>query len=322
MTFHTSHSLASQQIGVSNSEAYSALKCWRAWWYGHHPDVKLAPNSFGIARTRGLAGHKALELFYLALKEEAKYDDAAQLGLDHLQSEAELAMMLMDSDKLEMLVYLKKIMNLYFEHYKSDVENWEILDVESFHLMEWENEHSVYLPMRLDLVIYQRAGKFKGETSPVDHKFINDFWNIWKFRLNSQLPLYIRTLRASRFAGKNDPVVKRSIVNMVRTRKMADPYPSELFRRAFIDADPTVIENVFKNHLKTALEVARLKAMPAREAFQETSASWGGQDCSFCDFKSLCATQLEGGNIDSTVAAEFQRNEYGYPTMEELKNER
>lgn len=310
------------QFGVSNSEVADAGTCMRRWWFAHHPQVHLAPNSFGPALTRGIVGHKALEIFYIDLKKGVNYDDAKQGALNHVLTEAAQAAMLGDTTKVETLNWLVKLLQGYFEHYKDDLQYWEILDVESFYALEWDGESSVYLPMKLDLVIYHKDGLYAGETSPVDHKFTNDFWYSWKFQLNSQLPLYIRALRGARFAGKAAPVVRRSIVNQIRTRTVKDPVPAETYRRSFIEANDDIMQNVFENHLKVAKRLGRLKGMPAGEAFQETEAVWGSPNCQFCNFRSLCATQLEGGNVDMTVQAEYQASTYGYPSMEELKRER
>ena len=324
MTSETHHAAGSapqfQQIGVSNSEGTSS--CERAWFFGYHPSTKLAPNSFGVARTRGIVGHKVLETFYTHIQQEVDYDSAVTLAMEYFESERRIAFMMCDTEKLEMLNYLRKLLVMYFEYYQSDIENWEILDVEGFHLLEWEGEKRIYLPMKLDLVIYQKSGKFAGEISPVDHKFTNDFWNDYKLRLNSQLPLYIRALRASRWAGKYAPVVKRSIVNQIRTRTIKDPYPVELFRRKFIEANEHAMDTIFDNHRKKALQKARWKGMPSADVYAETTAEWGSANCQFCDFKALCAIDLEGGNLKTTIAAEYQRSDYGYPSMEELRNER
>lgn len=308
------------QVGVSNSEGTSS--CERAWFFGYHPETKLAPNSFGVARTRGIVGHKVLETFYREVQQETDYDTAVNRAMEYFESERKRAFMLCDAEKLEMLNYLRKLLVMYFEHYESDIRNWEILDVEGFHLLEWEGEKRIYLPMRLDLVIYQKGGAFKGETSPVDHKFTNDFWNEYKIRLSSQMPLYIRALRASRWAGKREPVVKRSVVNQIRTRSLKDPFPSEIFRRVFVPANEHGMEKIFDNHRKKALQKARWKGMPAGEVYEETTSEWGSANCQFCDFKALCAIDLEGGNLQTTIAAEYQRSDYGYPSMEELRNER
>lgn len=321
MNSHDGQSLP--QLGVSNSEAVDAGLCMRRWWWAHHPEVHLAPQTLGPALTRGIVGHKALEGFYCDLKKGVEYNDAAQGALNYIFQQSTAAMMANDGDKLDILVQLKKLLEHYFEYYKDDIKYWEILDVESFHLLEWPGETGVYLPMRLDLVIYMLDGQFRGETVPVDHKFVNDFWHQWKFRLNSQLPLQIRALRASRFAGKPAPVVRRSIVNQIRTRKVETIYPAQTFKREFIEAaDGAAMENVFENHLKIARRVAALKRLPAGEAFQQTEAVWGSPNCQFCHFKSVCGTQLEGGNVDMTIAAEYKKSDYGYPAKDELQRER
>lgn len=310
------------QLGVSNTEASSFSTCERAWFYGHHPDMHLRPNSMGPALTRGIIGHEALEAFYKSIQQEYSYDESAQAALDVVEGEQIKAVLAEDFDKVEMLISLRVLIQKYCEYYESDIQNWEVLGVETFYAMEWEGEHEVYLPMRMDLVIYQRAGKFKGEISPVDHKFTNDFWKQWKVRLNSQLPLYNRTLRKVKFKGKQYPIVKRSILNMIRTREVKDPQPHDTFKREFIEAQPATMVLAFENHLKVAKRISRLKRMPAAEAFEETTAAWSSPNCQFCSFKSLCAIQYEGGNIRNTIAAEYVESSYGYPALEELKSER
>lgn len=307
---------------MSNTEVGTGSGCETAWLYGFHPETKLRPKTFGVALSRGLIGHEALEKFYRNIQQEVQYDDAAQDALNFLEEKRQAAFMDRDADKLEMLNFLFKLMEEYFSHYQCDIENWEILDVEAFHGLEWEGEHSLYLPMRGDLTVYQRAGKFKGETSPVDHKFTNDFWSQWKLRLNSQIPLQIKAVRESRYKGKPAPVVRRGIVNQIRTRSVKDVYALSTFRRSFIDGDPKVMEKVFRNHLAKAKKLERLKRMSYAEAKEEATAAWGSSNCDFCFFKSICATDLEGGNVQQVAQLEYELSTYGYPPLEEIKNER
>lgn len=310
------------QLGVSNSEAVAAAGCERAWLWGYHPETHLAPNSFGPARTRGITGHKILEDFYRLIQNDMDYDTAVTVAMSSLLTARIQAHKMMDVDKLEMLNELRVIMERYFEHYRSDIENWEILDIEGLHLLMWDEEDRIYLPMRLDMVVYHKDGPFKGEVSPVDHKFTNDFWKQYKLRLNSQIPLYILALRESRWKGKNPPVVRRGIINQIRTRKLKEPTAQDLFKREYVEPPQHAIDLVFENHLKGAIRISQLKRLSLRGAFQQTRANWGSPNCQFCDFKSLCAIQLEGGNVQSTIDAEFHENEYGYPSLQELKRER
>lgn len=319
---NTDRESALPQLGVSNTEASSFSTCERAWFFGHHPEMHLQPNSMGPALTRGIIGHRALEEFYGSFQKEEDFDTAATAALTVVQDERVEAILAEDFAKVEMLNKLYALIEKYCKHYEADIRNWKVLGVESFYAMEWEGEHTVYLPMRMDLVIYQLGGKFKGEISPVDHKFTNDFWNSWKMRLNSQLPLYEMTLRTAKFAGHKYPIVKRAILNQIRTREVKDPQPHDTFKREFIEANKTTMRLAFENHLKVAKRIARLKRMSEGEAFEETTAAWGSPNCQFCNYKSLCAIQLEGGQIQNTIQAEYKESSYGYPPLEELKEER
>lgn len=313
------------QVGVSNTEVQQAYSCELAWSFGFHPEMGYQLKNMGIARTRGILGHSALEIFYNHIKEEAEYDFAAQEALNFIQAERVKEIKagdFMDPDRMALLNYLYEILTKYFEYYEEDVENWEILEVEGFHAMEQEGESDFYLPSRLDLVIYQKAGKFAGETSPVDHKFTYDFWNRPKSILNSQLPLYILALRAARYANKPAPVVRRAIVNQIRTRDLKAPQSWDLFKREFIPYSKTKIENVFANHMKSAVRLAYFKRIPYEEALTEIRAALGSQACQYCDFKDLCDITFEGGDPSDVIAATLKKNEYGYPALEEIRRER
>lgn len=315
------------QVGVSNTEVQQAYTCELAWSFGFHPEMRYQAKDMGIARTRGIIGHRALEIFYEGLKEGRDYDSCANDALDHIQQLRIKELMAGDFARLEqidILNYLYDVLQKYFEYYKDDVDNWEILGVETFYAMEQTGEVDFYLPSRLDLVIYHKTGEFKGETSPVDHKFNYDFWENPKFRLNSQFPIYIKALRATRFAGKPKPVVRRAIVNEFRTRfkDPKDRAPENIFRRTAWAYSTERIENVFQNHMKSALHLAYLKRMPYDEAKESIRASLGSMACQYCDFKDLCDATFEGTDTSTAIAAKLKPNEYGYPPLEEMVRER
>lgn len=313
---------AYQQFGVSNSEVTSFSTCELAWFFGSHPDANLRPKSQGPALTRGIIGHSALEAFYQNLMESNDFESSAQEALNVVQAERVKAVMASDFDKVKILNQLYKLLEGYFAFYGNDAVHWEILGVESFYKLEWQESTSVYLPMRLDAVIYQKSGKYKGEISPVDHKFTNDFWHDWKFRLNSQFPLYIKALRSTRFRGKLPPIVKRAIVNMIRTREVKEPYPHDTYLRVYQPYNNNQIQMVYENHLKIARRISILKRMPGFEVIDQVAATWGSPNCQFCQFKSLCAIRLEGGEIENAIQADYEPSTYGYPSLEELDSER
>lgn len=313
------------QIGVSNTEVQQANACEGKWAFGFHPEMHYQLKDFGVARTRGIIGHSALEIFYKGLKEEVDYDKCAQEALVFIQNERVkelLAGDFADPARVVILNYLYEVLQKYFEHYRSDIENWEILDVEAFFATEETGEVDFYLPSRVDLVIYQKTGRFAGETSPVDHKFVYDFWKRSKFLLNSQMPLYIMAIRAARYANKPKPVVRRAIVNEIRTRSLKEPTSYDLFKRTFEPYSSIKIQNVFKNHMKSAVRLAYLKRLSYAEALEEIKFAIGSMACDYCDFKDLCDITFEERDPSDVIMAMYKQNEYGYPSLEEIRRER
>ncbi|MFG2268117.1 PD-(D/E)XK nuclease family protein [Streptomyces sp. NPDC048720] len=315
------------QVGISNTEVQNAYSCELAWGFGFHPDLNYQKRSFGGARERGIIGHAALETWYKGLRDGEAPDSAAQRALSEIQAERTKELKageFADFDRVDMLNWLYTVLTKYFEYYEGDAKHWEILEVEAFHAQEFDNEEDFYLPSRLDVTIYQKAGQFKGETSPLDHKFTYDFWQPYKLDLNSQFPLYILALRAARFAGKPKPIVKRVIVNQIRTR-LKNPEnapPHELFKRSFKAYEKGFMDEVFNNHMKSAVRLAYLKRIPWEEAVSEIRAALGSMACQYCDFKDVCKATFEGRDTSEIIAATLKKNEYGYPPLEEIRRER
>lgn len=314
------------QIGISNTEVNTANSCELQWGFAFHPEMNYVKRQMGVARERGIMGHNALEIYYKALRDGRDPDEGASEALQMIHDERVKELKagdFADPDRLEILNWLHETLTMYFEYYEKDAEYFEVLEVEAFHAQEFNDESDFYLPSRLDVTVYQKAGKFKGETSPLDHKFTYDFWQVALLRLSSQFPLYIRALRAARFAGKQEPVVKRVIVNQIRTREIKDKSPWNLFKRSFQDYSSLRLETVFENHLKSAVHLAYLKRLPWEEARAEMKASLGSKACQYCDFKDLCDITFDGGDPENTIAATLKKNSgYGYPALEEIRRER
>lgn len=313
------------QLGVSNTEVQAGYNCEGQWSFGFHPELHYQLKDMGPARTRGIIGHSALEMFYLDLKGGKPHDESAQKALSYIQ-DLRLAELRLDEwanpERLKLLNYLYDILEHYFVHYEDDMKFWRILDVESFHAMEHQGETDFYLPIRLDLVIYQEKGPFAGEISPLDHKFTYDFWKRTKWVQNSQLPLQIRALRRTKYAGIRETVVRRAIVNQLRTRELTDPKPHELFKRIFPVYEEVAIENIFKNHMKSAVRLAYFKRNSLDDIQDELRFALGSSACQYCDFKDICDAGFEERDPSMVIQALLKPNEYGYPPLEEIRRER
>jgi hypothetical protein len=315
------------QVGISNTEAMGAYACELAWGFAFHPEMHYTKSGGSDARMRGIIGHTALETYYKGLRDGEDPDFAASEAMKEIQKLREeeiLAGDFCDPKRLNMLNWLHDVLEKYFLHYEDDAKYWEILEVEAFHAQEFEGEHDFYLPSRLDVTIYQKAGKFKGETSPLDHKFSAGFWPDYKLNLNSQFPLYILALRAARFAGKPKPVVRRVIVNQINTKiqNLNNATPFTLFRRSFKDYTTPRLESVFNNHMKTAVKLAYYKRLSWEEFVAEARAALGSMACQYCDFKDLCDITFVGKDPSDVIAATLKKNDYGYPPLEEIRRER
>lgn len=313
------------QVGISNTEASNADACELAWGFGFHPDMGYQLRDMGIARKRGIIGHEALEIHYAGLKIGRDYDESAQEALNHIQNLRVKELMagdFVDVEMLSVLNFLYDVLQKYFEYYRSDVDEYEFLGVEDFFSLEPQEETDFYLPTRLDVCVYHKRGEFKGETSPFDHKFTYDFWNRPKFILNSQFPLYILALRSAKFAGKKPPVVKRVVVNEIRTRSLKSATTTDLFKRTSWSYTSRRLQNVFNNHMKKAVHLAHYKRLPWEEFLEESKASLGSMACQYCDFKDLCDITFEGNDPSNVIEATLKKNEYGYPPLEEIQSER
>lgn len=299
-------------FGFSSSAGTAALTCWQRWMYSHHPDYNIVPKSVGPALTRGISGHSILEVFYGSLAEgetlKSAIKDAKAEMLELCLTAAEEG----DMIKAQVLSELKDVLNLYFEYYADDIDNWEILSVELRQDMPLLDP-SVYLPSRLDLVVKHKRGKFKGEITPVDHKFVYDFWPEILLQLNTQMPLYIATTR-HKFP---DGVVKRAIVNQIRYRfKEDDKTPlserpiEDVFRRDLIIPNSNEIESTIDDHTLVALNAARYSKIPAKELRLPRAIT--KPNCEYCHFKTLCTLQRKGEDVTQLLKTEFKKNDYGY----------
>lgn len=314
-------------IGVSNSEAHEFDTCPEAWLRKYHPESLLAKIGGGPARTRGTEIHKCLEMFYLAIRDGVKFDDARDAACDYIWQKRMSSDVncitgnapLASWEVMKMYRRVSEWMARYFEVYRDDVKNWEVISVENFYMLEAEPEDPFYLPMRIDLFIYQRSGMYAGELSPVDHKSTNDWWTYVMLKLNSQMPLYMKALRECRGVlpkhVQNAPI-NRAVMNFIRTREVNDPADGDLFQRRFVPFTDEEVEFAYQNHRKKARRIQRLKAMSFADAEAECSMVMQTNVCRWCDYKEICLPKMQGQDLEMTISGGYERNTYGYPALE------
>lgn len=295
-------------IPVSTSEVAAFGTCQYRWMYAHHWSYHLESAKLGPALTRGLLGHSALEFFYTTYQKTEDYDHSVNETIMRTMLGA-AKLFEAEPDKAAMLSALANRLKLYFEYYRSDMDLFEILEVEKYIEAPLPGIESAYFAGRVDLVIKWKYGQFKGETSPLDHKFVYNFWPKGALELNAQMPNYVWALREM-----DTPHVRRAIVNQIRHREMREEsmVPEKLWQRPEIVPSLTEVNSIVDNHVKIARQIVRLQGMSKEEVRKEATRSILKFNCEYCPFYRLCKAELTGEPTDDMIAVEFKPNSYGY----------
>lgn len=290
---------------VSTSEVADYAKCQTAWKYKYHPDYRLAPLTDGPAVSLGIAGHKALEFFYMELKDGAFWMNAKNATIQKLSDAVLHYINQGDAEKASMYSDLVVILGHYFNYYEDQLNEWEILEVEQ--KVQAKKEIGKYVfdfIGRIDLLIRYKSGPFKGEIAPVDHKFIYNFWNLKAFEMNAQGPNYVSALK---MMYPNERIT-HLLVNQIRYRMDA----KESFLQTPINPPHARTQGILKNHARQAERINLLSSLPRHLVDEEASRTLVKTTCEYCQLTSLCTAQLEGLDTSAMEAANFKRNTYGY----------
>lgn len=290
-------------IKVSNSEALS-LTCEAKWMYAFHPGYNLEPKSTSMALTRGNVGHKALEHFFNGIMEGQSRDKSEKLAKQYLVDTISEAASTADMRLMEVTTELLPLMDDYFRSHTLNtfLDSVDILGVE--YGFEVELPGGFILPGRADLIAYYKKGQYKGETMPVDNKFVYNAWTEDDFRMNSQIPGYIYGLRAA----MPDRVIRRGMINQLRYRKNA----VEQFVMTPIKPEKGEVNQVIANHISCSERVKELKETPVEELRMSVRRMLSKYTCGNCGFRSLCKSELIGSNTRELIKMDFQPNSYGY----------
>lgn len=293
---------------ISNSEVSSYLTCSRRHYYAHLSN--LEPKTFSIALTRGVIGHEIMAAYYQALQDGASFDRAKKVALAvwmrHYSDES------MD---LEILVFLRQLIEQYWEYYSDDCDRWEILGVEESYQIPMPGNDNKY-GMRLDLRVRVKQGQYLGEHHLIDHKFVYNLKKQDEVNLDAQIPKYIATIRL------NGDRIDRAMFNQLRHRHLkTKSIPSdERYSRHFYRPTERKIATVMSEQFTAAARIAPLYDMTLEEAEATTLRILQPMICGYCPFNGLCDTELNGDDTSLMRKTEFQANAYN-AKYRELLNE-
>jgi hypothetical protein len=288
---------------ISNSEVGTWLTCRYKYYLSFVKQI--APKQMGTALGKGTLGHEVLAIYYQRLMDGVPHETAKHDAVNHLM----YVMSTSEGYSLDVCTEVRRILEAYWAYYSNDEVTWKILAVEkSFDL---DLNESYGMPMRLDLLVQDADGKI----ALVDHKFFYDLPNYDKLALNVQFPKYVGALR------HNDIQVDYCVLNVLRTRVLKNPAPSDLFRRIKVDVSPAKVRNALRTHILASEEITEYRSLP--EPVQEVRALPLMNDyvCKSCDFAPICITNFDGGDPSYLIETDFTANTYGYndtPNVEGL----
>jgi CRISPR/Cas system-associated exonuclease Cas4 (RecB family) len=291
-------------FNISTSEVATFLTCKQRWMYAHHPSYNLEPRSLGIALTRGLIGHEALEIYYRTLM-EGKSESEARMGAQHfILKKGTNEINTGDSEKAKMIGSLGVRLSEYFDKGQEFLKGREIIGV----------EHKVIVPLtedinfagRIDLVLGINSGPNKNEAEPHDHKFTYNFWPDIAVNLNAQISNYIWALRELGYRSRN------GFLNMIRYREDAKEEGSGKFKSAPVPTNSTMRTSFIMNHLEAAKKIVDLKIKPKVGLAEGVTRSTSKFNCEYCPFATLCLTESQGLDSSLMIKASYRPNSYGY----------
>lgn len=284
---------------VSNTQVSSYSLCKRQHFYRFEMGIEPKPDLLSPALYRGIIGHQALEVYYMAIRDGATVDEAKALAADVVRSE--LMRVCMESpedfDRIALLNELRELIEAYAEHYRN--EKFKVIAVEKEYQTQISDD--VLYGMKLDLLIQHTVGPYRGDYELVDHKFVYNFKSVAELELDGQAPKYVKTLK------ENGITIGKASFNQIRYRKMKSPKPSDIFMRTPARLFPYKTEAIWDEQRKWAKKIVEENHEPLRTL---TTIS-----CRGCYFSEICNADLMGQNTDNLLTTRYQPTTYGYTDL-------
>lgn len=287
---------------VSTSEVATFLTCKQRWMYAHHPSYNLEPRTLGIALTRGIVGHEALEIYYNSIMNTQSHELSIEAVNDYFMKRSLHELTVGDSSKAEMISSLWGILRDYIETSKWILDKFNIVGAELLVTAPLPEVSDIDFAGRIDLALGIMSGPHKGEVIPWDHKFTYNFWPEMSIKMNAQISNYVWALRQMGYRSR------KGTLNMLRYRENA----IEGFKQEEVPTNSHLREAFIKNHVEAAKVIVDLKQKDRVGLKDGVTRSTSKFNCEYCPFSTLCYTEACGLESETMVKASFRPNSYGY----------
>jgi hypothetical protein len=285
---------------ISNSEVSTWLVCQRMYRYQY--DLKLEKIPTGESKLgTGIAAHEGFQAYNRARVAGATHEEALVAMDQHLMAQVGIGRAHMDD------IYQAKILcSVYFAHYGDEMSQYEIIDAEQ--TVDLELADGFKMPLRYDWYgIHKPTGKYVLK----DYKTTYDFWTYHRIKLSPQFAKYFASFRV------NNMRIDECQLDQIRTRwkLVGNRTFEELFKRETITPSKAKMSSTLEQHIMASNRIVKFRELPenVREKAALPCLNW--LVCKMCDFKELCAAELEQQDEVSLRLirqTEYRQNSYDY----------
>lgn len=287
---------------ISNSEVTTFLTCRQMYDFAFVRN--LQPKKTAKALDRGTLGHLSFQYYIEARLNEANHEQALR-GAEKAFLEAGAA-----GVPVEIILETQYLTQRYHEFHQGFPE-WKFLGTEQKASIPITDE--IVLPITYDLYCEEIES---GRKLIGDWKFTFRFWAAVEHSLNGQMPKYITVMQ------KNGFQIDGGFIEQIRTEKLGKEKSADhrnLWKRTMYYPTGITRRNMLKQHIATSLEIMEYRSLGDAEREAKTIPVLNKHGaCKYCNFKELCASKLQGGDIDHFIKTDFIQNSYaeGYNPTE------
>lgn len=275
------------QLSVSSLEAFKT--CPRKFYYGkvERLSPQVGDGLQGGPLVVGTAVHNLIEAVYAGR-------GALSVPLDHMDSDS------IAKSQAGLAAYMT---------YSAVYDDFKIVEQESEFSVPVENDHGIKLQLRGR--IDGKAEYANGERIIIEYKTASQFWSREKKSLAEQGVLY--ELASEETDGHQ---YHGTLWNFIRMTQRAEfrggpkVWYGEV-QRELKPANEHARFEVYQNVVETGISILETLAKERESAFHRVP----GEQCRWCDFRILCQTAYNGGDV------EYLKTEYFTQETDEVETE-
>lgn len=275
---------------TSHSEVESYLKCERRHYYSYGLEIQEKHTNENLER--GILVHHGLAEYYLALKEGYGHDRGVTAAINALSG---LYQTSTAYDPTKLYTQALALLGWYFDHYKDEAEEIEVLEVETDYLIALTDDYS--LPVKVDLIYRYMSSQ---KIVVADHKVLGDFYTQDDADLKPQLPKYMAGLLTNKMN------VDQLEYNQLRHRNTNDNKadPGLRFVRLPVEVTAARVRRTAEEQIRAANRISRLRSMSLSE--WSKSVLRNPDACRGCPFKMICTADLNGRPTEDLIEFEYR----------------